>query len=102
MDNGDYKPNPVRLLLVDDVPEEVERVLSGCLELAPFGVTMQTADSVETFVASLEWKPDVILCTDVLRNFDAIQAAEALTWRGLQIPLLVLTVARTAERVTAF
>jgi CheY-like chemotaxis protein len=97
MNNAHEYPKPVRVLIVDDVPNELEQALAE-LAGSEFAFTFRAAHTLEDLCCDLDWQPDLILCADLLQRFDVYQALEALTLRGVDIPLVVLATELTDDK----
>ena len=98
MNNAHEYPKPVRVLIVDDVPNELEQALAE-IAGSEFAFTFRAAHTLEDLWCGLDWQPDLILCADLLQRFDVYHALEALTLRGLDIPLVVLATELTDDKV---
>jgi PAS domain S-box-containing protein len=81
---------PLRALLLDDRSDDAELL---ALELKRSGIQFEWRYACDeaTFVAALDWPPDVILADYVLPNFSAPQALALVQARGLDIPFIVVT-----------
>jgi two-component system sensor histidine kinase UhpB len=88
---------PVRILLVEDSPDDAELVLFE-LRSTPFEIVSKRVDSENGFIdALLMWRPDVILCDYTLPGFDAPQALDILEKTQLDIPFIVVSGAVSEE-----
>src|SRR5690349_21472851 len=96
----EQRRSSIRILLLDDRPEEMQRGLASVLDWKTFDLTLRIAQTQEAFVSALAWQPDVILCAAVLQRFDAAKALEAITLHGAEVPV-VLTTADECEQVAA-
>jgi PAS domain S-box-containing protein len=99
--NMEQRRRFVRILLLDDRPEEMERGLASALDWTIFDRTLRVAQTQEAFVSALTWQPDVILCAAVLQRFDAAKALEVLTLQRAEVPVVLLTTAGEYEPVPA-
>jgi signal transduction histidine kinase len=85
-------PRPIRLLCVEDNPDDVE-LMGIALERADpqRRYELHRVDNAASFVAALEGDWDVILCDFNLPRFSPYAALQILVTRRSAIPLIVLT-----------
>lgn len=83
---------PIRLLCVEDNPDDVE-LMGIALERADPSrrYELHRVDNAASFVAALEGDWDVILCDFNLPRFSPYAALQILVTRRCSIPLIVLT-----------
>jgi signal transduction histidine kinase len=83
---------PIRLLCVEDNPDDVE-LMGIALERADPSrrYDLHRVDNAASFVAALEGDWDVILCDFNLPRFSPYAALQILVTRRCNIPLIVLT-----------
>lgn len=81
---------PLRILIVEDRPEDVELVLH---ELKREGLCFEhrRVDDEKGFGAALDWAPQIILADYNLPQFTARRALELLRERGDDVPFIVIT-----------
>jgi PAS domain S-box-containing protein len=92
---------PLRVLLVEDRPEDSELVLYE-LRRAGYSPNWRRVETERDYVAQLEPAPDLILADYHLPHFDGLRALEILKARGLDIPFILVSGAIGEERaVTA-
>lgn len=87
-----HDPRPIRLLCVEDNPDDVE-LMGIALERADpqRRYELHRVDNAASFVAALEGDWDVILCDFNLPRFSPYAALQILVTRRSAIPLIVLT-----------
>jgi PAS domain S-box-containing protein len=99
----DHQPDavllPIRVLLAVDDERGVEAIV-GALRGAGFAPEYRLACSEIEFLASLDWRPELVLCELELAKFDAQRALEILAEQGNDAPLVV-TSDRIAEQHAA-
>lgn len=81
----------VRILIVEDTPEDVELVVRE-LRKAGFEPQIERVDHAEAFEAALDrqrW--DVVLCDYVLPAFGWLEALQRLQTGGLDLPFIVIS-----------
>jgi signal transduction histidine kinase len=85
-------PRPIRLLCVEDNPDDVE-LMGISLERADpqRRYELHRVDNAASFVAALEGEWDVILCDFNLPRFSPYAALQILVTRRCSVPLIVLT-----------
>jgi CheY-like chemotaxis protein len=83
---------PIRLLCVEDNPDDVE-LMGIALERADpvRRYELHRVDNAASFVAALEGEWDVILCDFNLPRFSPYAALQILVTRRSTVPLIVLT-----------
>jgi PAS domain S-box-containing protein len=81
---------PLRLLLVEDDPDDAELVITE-LTLAGFALDWQRVDDEESFLASLDPSLDIILSDYSMPQFSAARALALLRESGYAIPCIVVT-----------
>ena len=83
-------PSPLRLLIVEDRPDDAELLL---LELKRSGYepVWTRAETPEEFVAGLNEQPDIVLCDYSLPAMTAPDALRMLQELRLDIPLIVVS-----------
>ncbi len=81
---------PVRVLIVEDRPEDAELVLHA-LRGAGFDPDWKRVDTEEAFLEALADAPDVVFCDYVMPQFDAMRALELLKERAPDIPFIIVS-----------
>lgn len=87
---------PLRLLILEDLPGDVELLLDT-LQQAGFAPDWQQVDTAADYAARLHPGLDVIVADFTLPQFDALQALHLLQERGLDIPFIVVTGSMSEE-----
>lgn len=92
--------NTKKILLIDD-DETILKVLTDKLKLEGFTVT-EARDGVEGLSKALAEQPDLILLDIMLPKMDGLTMFKKLREdkRGKNIPAIVLTILREAEKVS--
>jgi signal transduction histidine kinase len=87
-----FDSKPIRLLCVEDNPDDVE-LMGIALERADPArrYELHRVDNAASFVAALEGEWDVILCDFNLPRFSPYAALQILVTRRSSVPLIVLT-----------
>jgi PAS domain S-box-containing protein len=81
---------PLRLLLVDDNPQDAERIV-GALEAAGYDFSWRRVATAADYLSALDDAPDVILSDYELPGFGGLQALLILQQRELEIPFIVVS-----------
>jgi diguanylate cyclase (GGDEF)-like protein/PAS domain S-box-containing protein len=90
-------PNPLRLLLVEDVPTDAELI---CHELrkAKIDFSWQRVETKDDFITGLSsFAPDAILADYHLPRFSAMEALRVLKQRGVDLPFILVTGSQSEE-----
>lgn len=95
---GRNTPEPLRLLLLEDNPDDATLVIHE-LESAGYVVQPQVVETREEFAAHLHTEVDVILSDHALSQFNALQALEMVREAELDIPFII--VSGVIDEVTA-
>lgn len=93
-------PVPLRVLILEDRPEDVELVMYE-LRKAGFQLEAQRVETEADFQARLAAHPDIILADYSLPQYGARPALQYLQQRGLDIPFIVVTGAISDEEAAA-
>ena len=83
-------PSPLRLLIVEDRPDDAELLLLE-LKRAGYEPTWTRVETPEEFVAGIGDQPDIILCDYSLPAMTAPDALRVLQELQLDIPLIVVS-----------
>ncbi|GAB3245177.1 ATP-binding response regulator [Kineosporia babensis] len=83
-------PSPLRLLLVEDRPDDAELLLLE-LKRAGYQPIWTRAETPEEFVAGLAEQPDIVLCDYSLPAMTAPDALRMLQEQQQDIPLIVVS-----------
>jgi diguanylate cyclase (GGDEF)-like protein len=88
---ADFRHSPLRVLIIEDVPEDVELIILA-MESAGIEFTYETAATPEAFRQLLETQPfNVVLSDYRLPNFNGVQAFEVLKDSHQEIPFILIT-----------
>ncbi len=91
---------PLRVLLVEDRPEDSELVLYE-LRRAGYAPDWRRVETEPDYLAQLEPPPDLILADYHLPQFDGVRALELLNARGLDLPFILVSGAIGEERAVS-
>lgn len=80
----------LQVLVVEDSDEDAELMI-GALRADGFEVGVNRAMDERSFMAGLDWGPDLILCDYSMPRFSAPRALELLRRSGRDTPLLIVT-----------
>ncbi|GAA3590121.1 hypothetical protein GCM10022223_00730 [Kineosporia mesophila] len=83
-------PSPLRLLIVEDRPDDAELLLLE-LKRAGYEPTWMRAETPEEFIAGLGEQPDIVLCDYSLPSMTAPDALRMLQELQIDIPLIVVS-----------
>lgn len=90
-------PAEIRVLLVEDSPEDAELVLRA-LQKGGLEVTSRRVQTREFYLQALhEFSPDVILADYTLPDFTGLQALELLNELPYEIPFILVTGSQSEE-----
>lgn len=81
---------PLRLLIVEDCPDDAELMVMR-LEEEGFKPDWQRVETEEEFIKALEDNPEFILADWALPQFSGLRALELINERGLDIPLILVS-----------
>ncbi len=81
---------PLRLLIVEDMPDDAELMVMR-LEEEGFKPDWQRVETEEEFIKALEDKPEFILADWSLPQFSGLRALELINERGLDIPFILVS-----------
>jgi signal transduction histidine kinase len=81
-------PQAIKVLLVEDNPDDAEMVLRE-LTRAGFEITSQRVDTEAAYLASLDGGWDLILSDQTMPEFNGLRALELLKKRGLEVPFII-------------
>ncbi len=81
---------PLRLLIVEDYPDDAELMVMR-LEEEGFKPEWKRVENEGDFLKALEDKPDFILADWALPQFSGLRALELINERGLDIPLILIS-----------
>lgn len=85
------KPNPLRLLFLEDVPNDAELAIAE-LEKAGYTCDWKRIETQEEFLAGLDAPEyDIILSDYGLPSFDGLTALKLLLERDLYIPFILVS-----------
>jgi diguanylate cyclase (GGDEF)-like protein len=88
---ADFRHSPLRVLIIEDVPEDVELIVLA-MEGARIEFTYETAATPEAFRQRLATQSfDVVLSDYRLPNFNGAQAFEVLKDSQQEIPFILIT-----------
>jgi two-component system cell cycle sensor histidine kinase/response regulator CckA len=90
MTNPSDNPESLKVLLVEDNPDDAKMVLRE-LKLSGFDVIVQRVDTEAAFLESLHGGHDFILCDYGLPEFNGLRALELLKKSGLEIPFILVS-----------
>jgi len=89
VDNSVSNQRPLRVLVVDDSPEDALRMVQE-LDACQFEVTWERVDTETDYLRQLhDLAPDLVLTDYVLRRFGTERSLDLLQQQGLNIPLIV-------------
>ncbi|ACK73566.1 response regulator receiver modulated diguanylate cyclase/phosphodiesterase [Gloeothece citriformis PCC 7424] len=84
---------PLRVLIVEDFPDDVELLLFELQEGGFFPIHYERVDSAEAMRTALEapqgW--DIIICDHCMRNFNSLDALALMKEKGLDIPFIIVS-----------
>ena len=83
-------PMPLKILLVEDSPEDAELILCQLRQVG-FAPDWTRVDCATDFAAGLERAPDIILSDYSLPQFDGLKAVEMLRQSGRDIPFILIS-----------
>jgi PAS domain S-box-containing protein len=86
----DFMPIPLRLLLVEDSPDDAELILRE-LRRAGYELTVDRVDDESHFLKALRSLPQIILMDYRLPEFNALRGLALLRERSLEIPCIVIS-----------
>ncbi|NLX25587.1 MAG: response regulator [Lentisphaerae bacterium] len=85
------KPNPLRLLILEDVPNDTELAVAE-LEKGGYSCQSKSIETREDFLACLDAPEyDIILSDYGLPSFDGLSALKLLQERNLDIPFILVS-----------
>ncbi|HST81351.1 MAG TPA: ATP-binding protein [Kineosporiaceae bacterium] len=82
--------SPLRLLIVEDRPDDAELLLDE-LKRAGYDPTWTRVETPEQFVAGLAEEPDIVVCDYSLPTMTALDALRILGELKLDVPLVVVS-----------
>jgi DNA-binding NtrC family response regulator len=87
---------PIRILIVEDRPDDAELMVDA-LRRSSFEPSWKRVDTEAEYLTELQTSPDVILADHTLPQFSAARALELLNESGRDIPLIVVTAGISEE-----
>lgn len=88
--NADAAQPSLRVLIVDDSPEDASRVVQE-LAHSQFQVSWERVESEADYLQQLQTAPGLILADCTLSHFSAARALQLLQRTGMSIPLIVIS-----------
>lgn len=87
----------LRILILEDNPSDAELMLHA-LRSAGYDPIARRVETEESFRAQLQPVPDILLADFSMPGFDALRALEIIRELGIDIPVIVVSVAIGEER----
>jgi CheY-like chemotaxis protein len=83
-------PKPLRVLIVEDVPDDAE-VLLGELRRAGFDPVWSRVETEADFLVAIKKLPDIVFSDYAMPRFTGLRAADLLRESGLDIPFILIS-----------
>jgi len=89
VDNSVSNQRPLRVLVVDDSPENASRMVQE-VAACQFQLTWERVDTETDYIRQLhDFPPDLVLRDYALQRFGAVRSLDLLQQQGLNVPLIV-------------